>query len=103
MPFPGGNAAVEHGQFHVLLGRGPGQKIETLKDKAHFPIPDLRQFILGKTADIDAVQQITARSELIEAAQDIHEGRFARSGRSHDGHKLPPVNGKGDAGEGRHG
>ena len=42
----------------------------------------------SRLGDVDAFQQISARTGLVQASQNIHERGFAAAAGAHDGHKL---------------
>ena len=83
-----GEATVEQGKLRIFQRAGAGNQIEALKHETDLPVSDVGQFIGPKSRDIDAVQPIMAAGRLIQTAQHVHQGRFPRSRRAHDRHKL---------------
>jgi hypothetical protein len=81
-------AVVEQGQHHVLHRVEPGQQVVGLEDEADFLIAHPRQLVFAELADVLAVEDVDAAGGAIQAAQDVHQGRLARTGRPHDCHKL---------------
>ncbi len=67
---------------------GARQQVEGLEDETDFPVADLRQLVVIHLAHVRAVEFIQARSGRVQAAQQIHQGGFAGTGRPHDGHIL---------------
>src|SRR2546425_10957429 len=70
---------VEQRQFHVLEGCRPRQEVEALKNESNLLVADRGQLIVRQTGDVAAVQLIGAGGRTIEAAEDMHQGRLARS------------------------
>ena len=81
-------AAVEHRQFDVVERGRPRQQVESLEDEADAPVAHFRQLVLRHRRDVLAVEQVLAGRRPIQAADDVHEGRLARSRRSGDGQEL---------------
>ena len=63
---------------------GARQQIERLKNEPDLLIADPRQFIVGHIADQVAVEIVLALRRRIQAADQIHQRRLARPGRTHD-------------------
>ena len=85
-PLAGRNAGINQRQFHVVQSRSARQQIESLENEADFLVPDARQLIVFHIADQLAVQVIQALGGRIQAANQVHQRRFAGTGRAHDGH-----------------
>jgi hypothetical protein len=68
--------------------RHPRQQVEALKDEADGPVAQRRQCVAVELGDIATDQEIVAAGRRIEAAEQVHEGRLARTRRAHDGHEL---------------
>ena len=47
--------------------------------------------------DIDALEEVMAAGRLVEAAENVHQRRFARARRAHDGDELAGLDGEADA------
>src|SRR5215475_14213750 len=65
--------------------------METLKYEADLLVADISKFISAEFRDIDAVEHVGTARRPIETAKNIHQGRFPRAARAHDGHKFTPV------------
>ena len=52
----------------------------------------LRSLIAPESFDVDAAKYIFAGGGGVEAAEDIHHRRLARTARTHNGHEVPPGN-----------
>jgi len=62
------------------------QEVERLKDEANLLVPDAGELVVVHLARLLAVQQVGALAWRVQAANQVHQRRFARAGRSHDGH-----------------
>src|ERR1039457_2989744 len=80
-----GHSGVDQGKFHVVQGGGAGQQVEGLEDETDLTVADARQLVVGHLADQVAVDVVQALGGGIEAADQVHEGGFTGTGRSHDG------------------
>ena len=67
-------AAVEQGQFDVLLRRGARQQIESLKHEAKIMPAQQRALVAREILHMHAVEQIGARGRCVETAEDVHRG-----------------------------
>src|SRR5215831_6605470 len=56
VPLPGADAAVDHGQLHVLQHVQLGQEIEKLKNETDFTISKSGELARGRVLDHDAVE-----------------------------------------------
>lgn len=81
----GAHAHVEHGDFEVFQHGELLDEVEILEDESDAAASDFGEFVVVEAADVDAAQDIAAAGGLIEAANDVHEGGFARSAGAHDG------------------
>jgi len=75
-------------QLHVLERGLAGQELEVLEHEPQLVEPDIGHLVGGALGDILPVDQELAAGRLIEAPDDVHQRRFAGSGRSHDGDVL---------------
>ena len=80
-----GDAGVDQREFDVVQRGGPRQEVEGLEDEADFLIANAGQFVVVEFTDQLSVQPVLAFARSVEAADQIHQRRFARAGRSHDG------------------
>ena len=95
-----GQAGVNQWQFHVAQRIGARQQVERLENKADFLVPDPRKLVVVYLTDVDAVQFVSAGSRRVQATDEIHQGRFARTGRAHDGHVFAAANFQGNLAQG---
>src|SRR5258708_27328936 len=95
--------AIEQRKLDVFDGAGAGKQIELLKNEADLLVANLGKLVAAQGADIHAVQVVGAGSGLVETAQDIHHGGFARAGGSHDGDEASPLDFQGHSAKGVHG
>ena len=77
-----------------------GQEIEILENESDAAIADFRQLVARDSGNGLAAQLIFAGRRRVEAADKIHERRFAGAGRTDNGHHLAFVNLEVDALEG---
>src|SRR5688500_12087060 len=73
------------------------EQVEALEDEAQLAVPDLRPLRFRQPPDLFAVQQVLAAAGGIEAAEDIHEGGLARTGRPHHGDVVAGIDPQADA------
>ena len=88
---------VEQRQLDVLDRRGARQQIEALEHEADGLVPDARELVGRQRRDIAAVHQDTAARRPIQAPEDVHERRLARTRRPDDGDELAGVDAERDA------
>jgi len=88
---------IEQRQRHVLACSGPRQKVEALEHEAEAFTADPREIGPGKSGHIDAFEIVAAARRPVETAQNGHEGRFARTRRSHDADEFTAFDGQADA------
>src|SRR6267143_246144 len=82
-------ARVEQGQFDILERRRARKQIKRLKNETDLSIANISQIIATQVGGIGAIEQIASASWPIEAAEDIHHGRFAGATGAHNRHELP--------------
>jgi hypothetical protein len=93
-------AAVEQRQLDVLQGGRAGQQVEVLEDEADAPVAHQCPLVGGEGGDLLAGQQIAAAGRAVEAAEGVHQRRFARAGRPDEGDELARIDGQRDAAQG---
>ena len=64
---------------------GAGQQVEGLKDEADLFVADARQLVVRHVADQVAIEVVEALGGRVEAADEVHQRRFAGAGGTHDG------------------
>ena len=96
------DAGVDQRQFDVVQRGGAGQQVERLEDEADFLVADAGQFVVIEFADEMAVEPVIALAGSIEAADEVHQRRFAGAGGSHDGDVLVALDAQVDAAQGMH-
>ena len=74
---------VEQRQLDVFLGSHPGQQVETLKNEANLVVAHVSQLIGTHLADRFTIEQVAAAGGFIQAAENVHQRRFTRTGWSH--------------------
>src|ERR1700733_6354654 len=81
----------------ILDHAGTRQQIEGLKHEADAPPPDAGQCGLIQLRNVDALQQVLPAARPVEAAENVHQRRFAGSRGAHDGNELAAVDRQRDA------
>ncbi len=95
-----GRAVVDERQLHVVQRSGAGKQIEGLEDESDFLVADARQLIVVQFADQLAVEPVLALGRRIEAADQVHQRRFAGARWTHDGDVLVVPDAEVDAAQG---
>ncbi len=90
---------VEEGKLDVLEGGRPGEEVEALEDEPEATVADGRELVAREPRDLLAVEHVPPARRAIEAPEDVHQGRLARAGRSHDGRELTRGDREGHAAE----
>src|SRR5919108_6111945 len=78
------------------------EEMKVLKDEANLLVAHGREFGLAYFGHFRAIDGHRAAGWPIQAAEDIQKGRFAASGRTHNGSKIPGLDGDGHPLEGWH-
>ena len=76
---------IEKRQLGIFERRGAGQQVEPLKYKADLLVANHGQLVARQLGHVGAVQEVLAAGRVIEAAENVHEGRFA--GARRPGHR----------------
>ena len=84
----GGDAEVEHRHFEIFDDGELLDEVELLEDEADALRADFGELVVGEVGDVLAAEDVVAGGGLVEAAEDVHEGGFARAGGTHDGGEL---------------
>ena len=85
------DARIEHRQLDVFDRARPRQQVVGLEDEAHLAAADVGERIFRQFGDIAPIEGVVARGRPVEKPYDVHEGRFARTRRSHDGDELAGI------------
>lgn len=88
-PFvPVGDRRINHGKQDVVQGAGTGQEIEHLENESNGFGTERRAFVIRESRHVPSGQTVRTGGRSIQNPHDLHERRFARPRRTHDGHKL---------------
>ena len=79
------HAGIHERQLDVVQGGCARQQIERLKDEPDLLVPDARQLVVVHARHFLAVQEVAALARRVEAPDQIHQRRLARTRRPHDG------------------
>ena len=82
------DAGVDEWKLDVVQRRRAWEEIEGLKDEADLAVPDAGELVLILVGNESATQPVLAGCWSVEAADEIHQCRFSRPGRTHDRHVL---------------
>src|SRR5947209_8641008 len=85
---------IQQRQLDVLQCRGAREQVEVLKDEAEPLIAQPRPLIDRHGSDLLASEAIAAGGGTVEAAEDIHQRRFSRAGRSDQREILARLDGE---------
>jgi hypothetical protein len=88
VPIPRRPIAIDQGQLHVRDRAHPGQQVGQLEDEPDLLVPDAGKRIVVQLRHVLPFQQVLAAGRRIEASEDAHERRLARTCRSHDRDEL---------------
>ena len=91
------HAPVKQGKFHVFECREAADEVEALENKADFPVADAREALFAETGNVFPREKIGTGRRRVEAADDVHQRRFAGAGAPNDGEKFPALNLKRDS------
>src|SRR5690348_4418595 len=93
----GGDTSVHERQLDVVQRRGARKQIECLEDESNLLVANARELVIRHSRHQRAIQPILTSRGRIEAADEIHQRRLARAGRTHDRDVLVPSDGDVDA------
>ncbi len=88
-PLPARHARVQERQLDVVEGTGAAEQVELLEDEADLPVANLREGVPGQFGNRLPVDDDAPAGGGVEAADHVHEGRLAGTGRPHHGQELP--------------
>ena len=83
-------------QHHVVEHGHARQQVKALEHEPDAQGADLGKLIVGKLRHVEAFEQIATGGGRIQAAQDVHEGRFAGARGAGDRHELTGHHGERD-------
>ena len=88
LPIRRRHTGIDERQLDVVERRRARQQVESLEDEPDFLVADARQLVVVHPRDLLVVQQIAALARRVEAADEVHQRRLARSRGTHDGDVL---------------
>ena len=92
------HAGIDQRQLDVLHGAGPGQEVEALEHESHGAVADFGEGVAVQPRDLAPFEQVLSGGRAVEAADEMHQCRFAGAGGPHDRHELAGLDDQGDAG-----
>ena len=102
-PFPPGERGQVERQLDVFDRLEHGDKVVELKDEADVIGAPMGELGLRKGGDVDAAHPDRPAVRLVDPGQEVQEGRFPGTGRSHQRQELPFGDVKGDIVQNRDG
>jgi len=90
-------AAIDQRQLDVFQRSGTRQQVETLKHEAEVIAPQQRALVARQLFDADTLEFVAAAAGRVEAAEDVHRCRLARTAGTHDGDEVTGIDGEIDA------
>ena len=85
LPIRRADPCINERQLHIVQRRCARQQIERLEHEPDFLVPDPGQLVVVHLADLLAVEQVGPFRRRVQAANQVHECRFAGTRRPHDG------------------
>src|SRR5205823_5679611 len=89
--FAAADAGVDERELDVLDRARAGEQVEVLEDEAEEVIARFGELAFVHARDFATGEEIAAAGRAIEAADHVHQRRFAGARRAHDGDELPFV------------
>ena len=86
------HSAINERQCDVIQQRHARQQIETLKHEADGAIAQQGQLVFAQFGDAASIQNIATGTGRIKTTEDIHEGGFSRTGRTHNCNEFAACN-----------
>ena len=100
IPPASGILRIPQGQFYVRKRTLARQQIKALEHKSDFLIANLGQLVIFKVRDALPIQDVLAGGWPVQAADNVHQGRLARSRGSHDRDHFASLNFKREPAQG---
>ena len=76
-------AGIDQRQRHVLRHAHALDQVKALEHEADGAVADARQFVARQRQRVDAVEKVASAGGLVEAAEYVHQRRFAGTGLAH--------------------
>src|SRR6266576_2468958 len=78
------DAGVNKRELHISQAVSARKKIEGLKNKTDLAIPNRRQLIVRHAGNVASIEFVASGTRRIEAAEHVHERRFAAATGAHN-------------------
>src|SRR5207253_11140363 len=95
-------ARVDQRHLDVVERRGARDEVVALEDEPDLLVPDPGELVIAEHGDVGVIEDVAAGRRYVEAAEDVHQRRFARDARDHDGNELAAPDMQVDTLKGRH-
>ena len=89
--FAAGDTGVDQREFDIALHVKAWQEVEGLEDEADAAIAQTGQAVGARGADVLTGHRDAAGSRGVEAADEVHKGRFSAAARAGNGDKLAGI------------
>ncbi|MPM96632.1 hypothetical protein SDC9_143797 [bioreactor metagenome] len=91
------DALINQGQLYIFQHAEILHQIILLKNKPDLLVADVAELLVAQLPHVHPIQQVVSPGGDVQTAQHVHHGGLSRAGLTHDGHKLPPLNVKGNS------
>src|SRR5436190_416114 len=85
---PSSLTGVDQRHLHVVQGAGARDQVEALKHESDLSVADASEVVVVESRHVGAVEDIAAAGRHVQAPDDVHQGRLARSAGTHDGDEV---------------
>src|SRR5437773_12300729 len=86
------HASVNERELHIPQAVSAGKEIKRLKNKTDLAIANGGQLIIRHAGNVASIEFVASGTRRIEAAEHVHERRFAASTWPHDGEVFVAAN-----------
>src|SRR4029450_6441792 len=86
------DASVNQRELYIPQAVSARKKIESLKDKPDLAIANARQLIIRHARNVPSIEFVASGTRRIEAAEHVHQRRFAGATGAHDREVLVAAN-----------
>ncbi|MNF61755.1 hypothetical protein D3C84_434150 [compost metagenome] len=93
----GRGAGIDGGDLDVFPRRGRGNQVVALEDEAERLAAQPGELVVVEVGDVLAGETVAAFAGAVQAAEDVHQGGFARARGADDGDELAGADGQGHA------
>ena len=88
-PLASSDARIDERQSDIVGGAALREQVEVLEHEADLLVAREGERVVREMRDLLAVEPVRAFRRSVKTAQDVHERRLARAGRTHEGGEFP--------------